>query len=103
MSRGFVFMATVVTVGLTAIAAHAADANRGASLAQSHCADCHIVTPHARQEVADAPPFETIAGKYGHNETAILHAIVGPHPKMNFAPDPAEAADIAAYIATLGH
>jgi mono/diheme cytochrome c family protein len=102
MVRGFVFMATLVAVAAAGIDAHAADAGRGASLAQDRCASCHIVTPHARKEVADSPPFETIARKYGYNETAILHAIVGPHPKMNFAPDPEEAADIAAYIATLG-
>jgi hypothetical protein len=39
---------------------------------------------------------------FGHDADAIAHAIAGPHPKMNFSPRPAEAADMAAYIATLG-
>lgn len=83
-------------------AARAADARLGESLAQSHCASCHIVTPHARNEIADAPPFEVIARKYGFDASTIASAITGPHRKMNFMPNPAEAADIAAYIATLG-
>ncbi len=93
-----VLLAALIIAGT---AAQAADVRLGERLAQSHCAACHIVAPHARNEVADAPPFEVIARKYGFDASAIRFAIVGPHPKMNFTPDPAEATDIAAYIATL--
>jgi cytochrome c len=104
MVRGLVWGLIVVIAGLAAApAARAADARRGESLAQSHSASCHIVAPHARNEVADAPPFEVIGRKYGFDAGMIAHAITGPHRKMNFMPDPEEAADIAAYIATLGY
>ena len=91
-----------LAAAVAAAPARAADARRGERLAQTHCAACHIVAPHAREEVADAPPFEVIARKYGFDAGAITTAIAGPHAKMNFMPDPAEAADIAAYMATLG-
>ncbi len=102
MNRGLVFLIALAMAGAaTAQAARAADVRRGEQLAQNHCASCHIVAPHARNEVADAPPFEVIGGKYGFNAGMIANAITGPHRKMNFVPDPEEAADIAAYIATL--
>ena len=84
-----------------ALNARAADAVQGQRLAESRCASCHAVVPHARSEVADAPPFEVIARKYNFDARAIAHAIAGPHPKMNFSPQPGEAAEIAAYIAGL--
>jgi cytochrome c len=98
-----VFM-TALVLAATAMttAARAADAANGRRLAQSHCAACHIVAPHGRNEVADSPPFDTIGRKYGFDADRIAHAIAGPHPKMNFAPGPTDAADIAAYIVTLG-
>ncbi|MEJ2624938.1 MAG: cytochrome c [Pseudolabrys sp.] len=95
-------LTTAVAMAPAAAPAYAADPRHGERLALSHCAACHIVAPHARQEVAQAPPFETIARKYGFAADEIARAIVGPHRKMNFMPDPAEAADIAAYMATLG-
>ncbi len=102
MFRGLVFLLTLVLAGAAAaIDARAADAEAGQRLAQTHCAACHMVAPHARNEAADAPPFEAIGRKYGHDAGAISVAISGPHPKMNFSPQPPEAADIAAYIATL--
>ena len=57
---------------------------------------------HPRSEVAHSPPFAVIARKYAFKPDAIAAAIAGPHPKMNFAPSAGEAADVAAYIATLG-
>ncbi len=81
--------------------ARAADVGNGRRLAQSHCAACHSVAPQGRSEVAKAPPFDVIGRKYGFDADKIAHAIAGPHPKMNFSPRPADAADVAAYIATL--
>lgn len=100
--RGVVLLATFVALGASGFSARAADARRGQRLALEHCASCHIVVPHGREEVADSPPFEAIGRKYGFDAAAIAHVIAGPHRKMNFAPDPKNAADIAAYIATLG-
>jgi cytochrome c len=101
--RVLLFLGTIALFALAAaLNAHAADAGRGKRLAQEHCASCHSVLPHTRSEVADAPPFDAIGRKYGFDADAIAHAITGPHPKMNFSPQPAEAADIAAYMATPG-
>jgi len=100
--RGTVFMAALVFAGMTtAMDVRAADPGRGKRLAERNCAHCHIVAPGGHNEVADSPPFAVIGHKYGFDADKIAHAIAGPHPKMNFAPRPAERADIAAYIATL--
>jgi len=81
----------------------AGDAVRGRVLAENHCGVCHIVVPNQRNEVADAPPFETIGRKHGFDATLVAQAILSPHPKMNFSPAQADADDIAAYIGTLPH
>lgn len=103
MVRALTWLTAAVVIAGTAMPmnARAADARRGETLALAHCGSCHIVAPHARNEVADAPPFAVIAAKYGFDAGTIGSAITGPHPKMNFMPDPREAVDIAAYIATL--
>jgi mono/diheme cytochrome c family protein len=101
--RVLVFLGTIALFAIAAaLNSHGAEADRGQRLAQSHCASCHGIAPPMRSEVATAPPFDVIGRKYGFNADAIVHAIAGPHPKMNFSPRPARAADIAAYIATLG-
>jgi len=87
---------------MVASTARAADAAHGRRLAESHCAVCHKIAPGQHAELADSPPFEVIGRKYGFQEDALTYAIVGPHPKMNFSPQPGEARDIAAYISTLG-
>lgn len=95
-----------ITIALATICAapfaHAADAERGGRLARSQCAACHIVAPGRDQEVAQAPPFETIARKYRGNVELLSAAIHGPHPKMNLSPTRRETLDLAAYISTLG-
>jgi mono/diheme cytochrome c family protein len=88
-------------LSLPAAPALAGDAANGRLLAASHCAVCHAVAPGQRNEVATAPPFEAIARSYGANEGAIVLAIMGPHPRMNFVPRREDAEHIAAYIATL--
>ena len=101
--RVLLFLGTIALFAIAAaLNARAADAGRGQRLAQEHCASCHAIAPHMRGEVADAPPFEAIGRKYGHDAGKIAAAIAGPHPKMNFSPRPAQAADVAAYIAGLG-
>jgi cytochrome c len=95
-------MVIALTTIWAASFAHAADAEYGRRLAQSQCAACHIVAPGQRQDVAQAPPFETIARKYGANAELLVNAIRGPHPKMNFSPTDGETGDLAAYIGTLG-
>jgi len=86
---------------LLASSALAADPDNGRLLAANQCAVCHAIAPLQRPEVAAAPPFDVIARTYGSNPAALVLAILGPHPRMNFAPQRSDAEDIAAYIATL--
>jgi mono/diheme cytochrome c family protein len=88
-------------VGFAAYTATAADADAGKRFAQQHCSPCHRVEPNQRQELANSPPFETIAQKYGNAPEAIAFAILAPHPRMNMTVSRREAEDIAAYVATL--
>ena len=94
-------VAMLLVVVFAAQSAVAADADSGKRLAQQHCSPCHIVEPNQRQEVADSPPFETIAQKFGNAPELIAFAILAPHPRMNLALSRREAQDIASYIATL--
>jgi mono/diheme cytochrome c family protein len=79
----------------------AADADNGKRLAQQHCSLCHIVDPGSRRELANSPPFEAVAQKFGGAPELIAFAILAPHPRMNFTPSRRDAQDIAAFIATL--
>ena len=81
--------------------AWAANADNGKRLAQTTCAACHVVAAAQRHEVADAPPFASIAAKYASNAEMLASAILAPHPKMNFVPSRQEAEDLAAYIRSL--
>jgi len=98
-----VFRVTIICLATTVASyAFAADTDNGRRLAQNHCTPCHKIGPGLRGEVSDAPPFDVIGGKYRFEADAITAAILGPHPKMNFSPQPGEATDIAAYIGSLG-
>jgi mono/diheme cytochrome c family protein len=80
----------------------AADAGNGERIAQSRCAACHIVVaPNQQRDVADAPPFETIARKFNFDADMLVFHLLDPHPKMNFALTRREANDVAAYMSTL--
>jgi mono/diheme cytochrome c family protein len=79
----------------------AGDADNGKRVAQARCSPCHIVEPGTRREVADSPPFATIARKYGGQPDVIAMAIRSPHTRMNLQFTRREAEDIAAYISTL--
>jgi mono/diheme cytochrome c family protein len=92
----------VVTVGLSAPGVMAADADQGAVLAKRWCASCHVVDRDQKQASADVPPFATIARKSDFSAEKVAFFLLDPHPKMpNFALNRNEAADIAAYIASL--
>jgi hypothetical protein len=86
---------------LISVSASGSDAEAGRRLAQLRCSPCHIVAPNQRQEIADAPPFEVIARKFGSNSDMLVLNLMGPHAKMNFSLRRSDAEDIAAYIGTL--
>lgn len=91
----------LVAAVLATRSAFAADADSGKRLAHQHCSPCHIVEPGSRRELANSPPFETIAQKFAGAPELIAYAILSPHPRMNLTPSRRDAQDIAAYIATL--
>lgn len=81
--------------------AFAADPDNGRRLAEMRCVPCHAVVPAVRREVADAPPFETIARKFAAQPQMLAFSLLDPHPRMNVALTRREVEDIAAYINTL--
>ena len=86
---------------LLAPATLAADADNGKRLAQARCVPCHAIEPDQHMQVADAPPFEVIARKFGLNPEMLAFSLLDPHPRMNLTLTRREAQDIAAYISTL--
>ncbi len=90
-----------LAASLLAPVALAADADNGKRLAQARCVPCHAVGPEQERQVADAPPFQVIAQKFGANPQLLAFSLLDPHPRMNVALSRREAEDIAAYISTL--
>ena len=86
---------------LLASASFAADAENGKRLAQARCASCHAIEPNQGRQVADAPPFDLIAKRFGDNPEILAFSLLDPHPRMNMTFTRREARDIAAYIGTL--
>jgi mono/diheme cytochrome c family protein len=80
----------------------AADADHGADLARRWCAGCHLVSSSQTQASADVPSFASVARKPDFSPEKLAFFLLDPHPKMpNFPLSRTEAADIAAYIASL--
>lgn len=97
-----VLIVFIVAASLTASAAMAADANHGAELAKRWCATCHLVDSSQSQANADVLPFATIARKPDFSPERLAFFLLDPHPRMpNFPLTRTEAADLAAYIASL--
>ena len=93
-------LAAATTVG--SMAANAADANHGRTLARRWCATCHVVAANQQRVTGEAPPFSEIAKRRDFNTTRLANFLLDPHPKMpNMSLTRTEAADLAAYIATL--
>jgi mono/diheme cytochrome c family protein len=93
---------TVAAIGLSGSAALAADAKHGAELAKRWCASCHLAEPGQKQASTDAPPLDAIAHKSDFTPEKVAFFLLDPHPKMpNFPLTRIEAADLAAYIASL--
>jgi hypothetical protein len=52
--------------------------------------------------VSEATPFPVVARRPGFDERAVAFFLLDPHPKMpDMSLNRAEAADLAAYIATM--
>ena len=93
----------IAAVQMIATAAVAADAEHGEQLAKRWCATCHLVDGNQGQASADVPAFATIARKPDFTPEKLASFLLEPHPKMpSFPLSRREAADIAAYIGSLG-
>jgi mono/diheme cytochrome c family protein len=80
----------------------AADPDNGERLARQWCASCHLVAANQSGPTSEAPPFAAIARRPGFEAAKIAAFLRDPHPKMpNMNISRTEAADLAAYIATL--
>lgn len=88
---------------LAANSARAADASAGRALAERWCAGCHVVGTAPQSAASDAPTFAAIAARDGDVSAAWLaFRLLNPHPQMpQVSLTRAEAADLAAYFATL--
>lgn len=82
--------------------AFAADAVHGAQLARRWCAACHVVADDQTVGTDNVPTFAAIARAPDFDAAKIALFLRDPHPKMpNMQLSVPEAADLAAYIASL--
>jgi mono/diheme cytochrome c family protein len=80
----------------------AADASNGKRLAERWCTGCHLVSSSQSTATDQVPPFAAIAKMPNFSAAKIALFLLDPHPKMpNMGLSRTEAADLAAYIATL--
>jgi mono/diheme cytochrome c family protein len=104
MRKGILaILAAGLGVGLNATALSApADPEHGETLARHWCAACHIVADDQPRGGDTVPTFAAIAAKPGFDAAHIASFLRDPHPKMpDMQLSTVEAADLAAYIASL--
>lgn len=80
------------------------DAERGLALATQLCSACHVVADdQATTDQTGAPAFAALAGTQAATPDGLLVAVRRPHPRMpKIDLARRDAADLSAYIATLG-
>jgi cytochrome c len=83
---------------LVASSALSADADSGKRLAQARCTPCHAIEPNQSRQITEAPPFETIAGKYAGNPQLLAFSLLDPHPRMNVTLTRRDIEELVAYI-----
>jgi len=99
---GWLLPILMLTAAVGIAPAFAADPNNGERLALRWCAPCHVVAANQRGPTGEAPPFATIAAKPDFDPAKLAFFLLDPHPKMpDMGLSRTEAADLAAYIATL--
>ncbi|HUZ74593.1 MAG TPA: cytochrome c [Stellaceae bacterium] len=81
--------------------AQAGDADAGRVLAQTWCANCHVVGGATQGQDA-APPLAAIAQRRGQDPNWLRAWLTAPHPPMpNLNLSRAEIEDLVAYLASL--
>ncbi|MGZ5854019.1 MAG: c-type cytochrome [Xanthobacteraceae bacterium] len=101
--RWIAAFATVLSVAAQpGFAQNGGNAQRGASLAGSQCAECHAVNKGERSPKATVPTFSAIAATPGMTSLALEAALQTSHRQMpNVLLERADRADIIAYILSL--
>jgi mono/diheme cytochrome c family protein len=95
-------LACLLLAALGPSLAAAADAQHGKDLAQRWCAECHLVSSEQTRASADVAPFASVARRQDFSAAHLAFFLLDPHPKMpNVSLSRVEAADLAAYIASL--
>ena len=101
MNRTITALAVFIVATASMDSAFAADARKGETLAKRWCATCHVVASDQKRANGQAPPFSSVGKMPDLDSGKLALFLLLPHPKM---PDMnlsrAEAADLAAYIAT---
>ena len=102
MMKHIIGGAALLLLGLDPTCSVAADARNGAILSRQWCASCHLVERNQKGPTTEAAPFASVAKHPGFNAEKLAFFLLDPHPKMpNMSLTRTEAADIAAYVATL--
>ena len=103
MNRTRAIIAFLVIASVTdASRAQVVNVGRGEEIAGRWCASCHVVAADQRQATSEAPPFATIARRPDLDANRLAFFLLEPHPKMpSMSLTRSEAADLAAYIASL--
>jgi Cytochrome c553 len=95
-------MLVALALGLQIQSGVAAAGVQGQQLAQRWCAGCHAVTPDAGRTADVPPPFANVARRPDFDANRLAFFLLNPHPVMpNMGLSRTEAADLAAYIASL--
>ena len=100
---GTMFTALTGPSGISALAQVPPNANRGAALAESWCANCHIIDAKGTgQSVEAARPFPSIAKDPTRDADFLHNWLTTKHPQMpNLELGRREINDLVAYIRTL--
>jgi mono/diheme cytochrome c family protein len=102
MARFYAVLACLAVMTAPAMAQSTGDVERGHSIADKLCAECHGVKAGETSPRLESPPFEKIAATPGMTELAIKVWLQTPHPTMPNLMLPAnDRDDVAAYITSL--
>jgi len=75
---------------------------QGLNLAQSQCAECHLIDAGSRSPNANAPTFVRIANTPGMTSTALVAALRTSHKTMpNIIIRDGDVGDLVAYMLSL--
>jgi mono/diheme cytochrome c family protein len=102
MARVHAVLACLAILTAPAKAQSIGDVERGLSIADKLCAECHAVKAGETSPRLESPPFERIAATPGMTGLAIKVWLQTPHPTMPNLMLPAnDRDDVAAYITSL--